>query len=69
MELHLVLKAAIAISKKDGQGTAAHVRGHEIGDAILIDIKRGDGRGVLPDFVAGKVVEQIRRHVGILLGT
>src|SRR5678816_156856 len=68
MELHLIAERPITVANEDRERVAAHIGSHKIGHAILIDIEWGDGGGIFTDFVAGKVVEEIRRHVGVLLG-
>src|SRR6476619_2947899 len=69
VQLHLIVKAPIAVSDQDRQRVAAHIGRHEISHAILVDIDGGDGRGVLTSLVTREVVEEIRRNVGVLLGT
>src|SRR5262249_44783282 len=69
MELHLVVKTPISVSEQDGQGVTADIGRDKIGNPILIDVEWRDSRGILADFVAGKIIKQVRRDVGILLGT
>src|SRR5215813_5161005 len=69
MELHLVVKTPISVSDQDRQCVTADIGRDKIGDPILIDVERRDSRGILADFVAGKIIKEVRRDVGILLGT
>ena len=68
VQLHLIVKASIAVSDENGQRIAAHVGGHEIRYAILVDVNGRDGGGILADLVARKVIKEIRRNVWVLLG-
>jgi len=69
MELHLVVKTPISVSDQDRQRVTADIGRDKIGDPILIDVEWRDSCGILADFVAGKIIKEVRWDVGILLGT
>jgi hypothetical protein len=69
IELDLIAKGAVTVTQENRERIATDVGRQQIGKAVLIDISGCDGRRILPYFVTGKVVKEVWRCVGVLLGT
>ena len=69
VELHLILECAVTIAQENRKRIAGDICGDEISEGIVIQVAGSDGRRILADLIAGKVIEEIRGIIRLSFGT